>query len=949
MRSALALGLLLVSAHAAEIHLSPTGKDANPGTPEQPVATLVRARDLARAARVQAPDEPIQIILAGGEYHLTEPLVLTPEDSGTVKAPLIWRSAPGQRAMLRAAREITGWQPWRDGILVADLRTQGLSGVRFHQLFRKGDGEFSTRLPLARYPNVDPEQPLYGGFLYVAETAKQSRQELIYREGDLPLDQWPDRSQAELVTIYNRGWMFAITPIRDIDPTTRTLRFDPIRGTVIQLNRYFVQNALGALDAPGEWYLDYQTDKLYLKPPAEGIGRILAPVADQIVELQGQIPCPHQYLNTSWHRPKEECLLPADAPAPTPVRHVYFYRLDFEGARQDALRFLGTENCGVNACRIANVGNVGVNIGGVTTSFAEVGNPRVEPVTGAPIGAGGGGQILLARDPGFDCLVMGCDIWSVGAEGIMLMGERNVAENNHVYDTGLFAKDAPCINLLGDGNMARRNTLHDCPRCAVFLKGVNNVVEGNDCHHMNMETTDMGGIRMVQRNPHLKGNVIRYNRITDSVGYGFPGDRAQYYQSPFFTWGVYLDDYTCGTTVHGNLISRCGRGGIMVHGGGDNTVTNNVCVDAGDFQIELAPIKRDYYDVKNVFAGNRIERNLLVCHGQDAVPYRYSSATPDTASFRHNLVDFGDRPPVVVTDRFQTVEGWDAWLALGQDQDSVVAPAKATLSETDELTIKGSSPVWKLGFEPIPIAIVGCYAHQNRASWPLEPNHDRKREAPILAVLPGVTPPPTPRQPYQVTGPIRIDFEDPPVGQPLRQGDTMAPPPSAIVVSQDHAASGKQSLQFVDAPGLKQDWIPRIYFPLAFSTGKVQLAFDLYLPAGSPVQLYVDPRQYTDRGDREYLSGPMLTVQADGNLQAGGKTLATLPRDTWCHLDLTLELGQPTAASQFVLTLGDAAPQTLAVPHVAADFQRLERVVISSTATEASSFYLDNLTIAPIE
>lgn len=949
MRPCLTLCLLLAAAHAAEIHVAPTGNDGNPGTAEQPVASLGHARDLARAMRAKTPDEPIQIILAGGEYFLAEPLVLAPEDSGTGKAPLIWRSAPGQRAMLRATREITGWQPWRDGILVADLKAQGLDGVRFHQLFRKGDGEFSTRLPLARYPNVDPQQPLYGGFLYATDTAQKSREELIYRDGDLPLDQWPDLSQAELVTIYNLGWMFATTPIRGFDPATHTVRFDRVRGTIIRLNRYFVQNVLGALDAPGEWYLDYQTDQLYLKPPAEGIGRILAPVADRIVELRGTIPYPHEYLNVSWHRPKEECQLAADAPAATPVRHVYFYGLDFEGARQDALCFLGTENCGVTACRIANVGNIGVNIGGVTTSFPEVGNPRVEPATGAPIGAGGGGQILLARDPGFECLVMGCDVWSTGAEGIMLMGERNVAENNHVYDIGLFAKDAPCINLLGDGNIARRNTLHDCPRCAIFLKGVDNVAESNDCHHTNMETTDMGAIRMVQRNPHLKGNTIRYNRITDSVGYGFSGKQGQYYQSPFYTWGVYLDDYTCGTTVHGNLIARCGRGGIMVHGGGDNTVTNNVCVDAGWFQIELAPIKRDYYDVKGVFANNRIERNILVCQKPDAVPYRYTSATPDAASFRQNLVDFGDRNPLVITDRNNAIEGWDAWLALGQDQGSVAAPAKVTLSATDELAIAKSSPAWKLGFEPIPLAAVGCYRHGNRASWPLVPNHDRPREKPVIATLPGVTPPTEFRQPYQVSGPIRLDFEGLPVGQPLPQGDTLAPPPATIVISQDHAASGKQSLQFVDAPGLKQEWMPRIYFPFAFAKGKVQLAFDLYLPANSPVSLYLDPRQYDGRGDREYLSGPMLTISADGSLKAGGKTLAALPRDTWCHFDLTLELGQPMDSSQLVLTFGDAAPQTLAVPHVAKDFQSLQRVVISSTATEASTFYLDNLTIVPRE
>jgi parallel beta-helix repeat protein len=940
------LSLLFANAHAATIYVSPEGSDASPGTEQAPVATLMHARDLAREMRAKAPNEIVTVQLSGGEYNLAEPLVLTPEDSGKQKAPLVWTSAPGQRAIVRATREIKNWRPWRDGVLVTDLKAQGLGGVRFHQLFHKGGKrEFSTRLPLARYPNLDPKQPLYGGFLYVAETAKNNREELRYREGDLPLANWPDTSQAEIATVYNLGWMYANTPIRSIDPATRTIRVRKVRGKIIRLNRYFVQNVLGALDAPGEWYLDYQTDRLYLKPPQEGLGRVFAPVADQIVELRGQMPYPHRYLSTGWTKPKEECPLPENAPPRNPVRFVRFERLDFEGARQDALRFLGTESCDVIGCRISNVGNVGVNLGGVTSSFPEVGNPRITPATGAPIGAGGGGQILLARDPGVDCHVIGCDIWSVGSEGIMLVGDRNLARNNHVYDTGLFAKDAPCINLLGDGNIARRNTLHDCPRCTVFLKGVNNIVEANDCHHANMETTDMGVIRMVQRNAHLKGNVIRYNRVADSVGYGFSWSQATHYVSPFFTWGIYLDDYTCGTTVHGNLVTRCGRGGIMIHGGGDNTVTNNVCIDAGLYQIELAPIKRDYRDVKGVFAGNRIERNILICHEDGSVPYRYTSITPDTATFRDNLVDFGDREPLVVTHHNYAVAGWENWLAKGQDKGSVAARAEVELMPEDALRIAPDSPAWKLGFAPLPMTLVGCYQDRDRASWPITPNRDRYREKPILATIPGYQAPPEQPRLYQIAGPVHFDFESVPVGGHCPTGDTLAPAPSAIVVSDAQAATGKHSLKFLDAPNLKFDWQPRIYFPFDFVTGKARVSLDLYLPADSPATLYIDPRQYSDTPNSEYLTGPQLLVTPDGILRAGGKDLATLPRDTWCHLELTMPLGDQAGGNTLVIGDGKTPGKSFTIPSDNPKFRRLERVVIASLAKQAATFYIDNLAI----
>ena len=46
---------------------------------------------------------------------------------------------------------------------------------------------------------------------------------------------------------------------------------------------------------------------------------------------------------------------------------------------------------------------------------------------------------------------------------------------------------------------------------------------------------------------------------------------------------------------------------------------------------------------------------------------------------------------------------------------------------------------------------------------------------------------------------------------------------------------------------------------------------------------------------------------------------------------------------------GGTAPVTLNVPHVSPGFQRLERVVFASLIEEESVFYVDNITIAPVD
>src|SRR5690348_1028116 len=99
--NSLLFALLLATqfAQGAEVWVSPSGKDSNPGTKAQPFATLARAqqkvRDLHEVARTY-DYQPIHIILQGGTYCITKPLVLKPEDSGDRNNFVTIAAAPGQ-------------------------------------------------------------------------------------------------------------------------------------------------------------------------------------------------------------------------------------------------------------------------------------------------------------------------------------------------------------------------------------------------------------------------------------------------------------------------------------------------------------------------------------------------------------------------------------------------------------------------------------------------------------------------------------------------------------------------------------------------------------------------------------------------------------------------------------------------------------------------------------
>ena len=963
---ALATVAIALSAAEAEdaisVHVSISGKNSWPGTSERPFASLARARDAVREIREREPEKPVRVRIHQGTYDLAETLVLTPEDSGTSACPITWEAVAGERVVVRGCKKITGWQRWKGSIYRADLKVQGLSDVAFWQLFYQSGGGFATRQILARHPNFDPKHPWSGGNVYVAATAKQAHQRVIYREGDIPFDHWDDISQAEVVSTYNRGWQFAVTPIVNVDTRTRTITVRRCRGRFIKPNRFFIQNVLATLDSPGEWFLDRKNSVLYFYPPdGEPKDDVLVPVMDHIVDVKGTIPYPHGYLNTRWKGRREDFPMPEGAKT-DPVEYVNFVGLDFECARQDAIRMTGARHCAVTRCRITNVGNIGVNLGGVTSSFPEVGNPRVAPATGHLAGAGGGGQILLFSDPCETCRVEGCDVWDIGCEGVMLYGTGNRAENNHVYDIGLYAKDCPCINLFGEENVASRNTLHDCPRCAIFIKGIDNVAELNDIHHAVMQTCDMGAIRFVNRNRYLAGNIVRYNRVLDTPGYGFRCGAALTYESPYYTWGIYLDDWTCGTTVYGNIVSGSGRGGIMIHGGGDNLVANNIVVDAGAYMVELAPIGDRHKTFKNVFANNRIERNVLVCTRENSVPYRFTRPDRNMPSFANNVVWFGGSTPVVVTKGNTGVKGWDPWLKKGFDKGSIVADPKLRDLGDGKYGLAPDSPAWKMGFEPIPIAEIGCYESTTRASWPIAPNWAREREEPVLFHEPGVEPRgivfPDIHEEVPI-GPIDEDFERFEIGKRPVTGDVADDPRARITVTDEVAASGTRCMRMPDAPGLRSPWLPRVYWPFNFREGVVVFRADVRIDGTQPARLYIDPRQYSDTPGHEYFSGPTIYVDPPvspvsgtvplAQVRSPGGPLTQVPMDTWVRIQMRMPLGaDSTGHSEVTIAIRGQSERKFSVKNDHPEFRRLERVVISSLSTTKTLFFVDNVHCAPL-
>ena len=548
------IALMSASLSAQTYYVAPNGSDNNSGSLKKPLASLEHGLAVAKGM-------PAKIVVRAGTYYLSEPLVITPESSGTTID-----AYAGEHPVISGGVELKNleWHPYRNGIFM----TQFPEGLKTEELFVNGQRQI-----LARYPNFDPSAKYFDGFAPDA----------ISRERAV---RWKNPTG---------GYFHAMHPALWGDFTWRITGKDS-KGEVKleggwQNNRSggahreirFVENIFEELDAPGEWFLDHQTHTLYYYPP-HGLdlskAKIEATRLRSLVEIRGseQSSVKNVHLKGLTFRQAARTVMDTKEP---------LVRSDWAIYRGGAIFVEGAEDCSVEDCLLDQVGGNGI--------FVNHYNRRVA--------------------------VKGCEITKAGASGICFVGDPKAARNvllNYDQSHKLEEIDltpgpksnnypADClvdnclINLTGrvekqtagvEIDLARRITVRHCSIYDMPRAGINigdgcwggHVIEFCDVFDTVKETGDHGSLNSWGRDRYWVPDIDEVNRRVKQVPILPKLDALE----PVILrnnrwrcdhgWDVDLDDGSSNFLITNNL---CLHGGIKNREGFSRVVKNNIMVDSG--------------------------------------------------------------------------------------------------------------------------------------------------------------------------------------------------------------------------------------------------------------------------------------------------------------------------------------------------------------------------------
>lgn len=658
------LGLLL----AGVLTVSPDGL-----SPHEALARI-------RAAKAAGDTSAWTVKVLPGTYRLSEPLVMTPADSGTTSARVTWEGTDGE-SVFSGGQRITGWRKDSDGSWSAPI-PKGRDGKSAYFEMLWVDGHRARR---ASYPK--------DGCLSPAAVSKKDELADVVFTNDAFRAVLAKTSAKDLPYMHmtvRQIWGFDRTVPTGIDAKRCSLTAPAPQPwgswkTWNNASRMVFENVRAAFSEPGEWFYDAAAGRIRYRPRAgEDMARIevVAPTPglSRLLVLEGD---PER--TNVVHDLVFRGLTFAYADTPQAEERHGPSTID---ARQAAVQvssgavfFRGAHHITIDRCTVRGTGGYGFRIGD-GCQWIGIGNSRF-------IDLGSGGLWVGSDKPHAE----------PGRElGRRVIQPLSPLATHHVFVSYCEVTDGGHFNLEGVGinfTHVSDSAIRYCEVHDFGYSGVNcgwtwgyagspsqrNEISFNRIRDVGRgELDDMGGIYLLGTayGTCVSNNVIVNVRSHDGVA----------------GWGLYTDEGSEGVVMENNLVVNPDDGGFHQNYGVDNLIRNNiiVCGRGGGVICSRDVMK----EVRNSFT---FVNNIVVA-GQGCPHVTPYGARPFGVWANNVWWSSGGKG---VFDRGD----WKAWQATGREVNSIFADPLFVDAAGGDYRLRPGSPALKLGFRPWDFARIG--------------------------------------------------------------------------------------------------------------------------------------------------------------------------------------------------------------------------------------------------